>query len=109
MTNAPASAAAEMARRMIRLFMIGRPSSEKATAPAALRAGMSTSSSPREPRVTAATGRILTMALRAASARMAPVTAGSSLTGFVLGIAQTVVKPPRAAARAPVAMVSLAS
>ena len=37
------------------------------------------------------------------------VTAGLSLTGSVLGIAQTEVKPPATAAAAPVAMVSLYS
>ena len=48
MTKAPASSAAAMARRMIRLSATGRPSSEKATAPAATRPAMSTSSVPFE-------------------------------------------------------------
>ena len=43
---------------------------------------------------------------RRASVRMRSVTSGRSLTGSVLGIAQTVVNPPRTAARTPVAMVS---
>ena len=52
-----------------------------------------------------------TRAARAAApcARTKPTPAGSSTTGSVLGIAQIAVKPPAAAARAPVAIVSLCS
>ena len=77
----------------------GRPSSEKATAPARTRAAMSDSSAPLSPRVTAAIGKTLTRALLRASARMNSVTARLSFTGFVLGMQQIVVNPPRAAAR----------
>ena len=87
----------------------GRPSSEKATAPAATRSAMSTSSLPAEPSVTAAIGRTLARPARPASARILSVDLRRSLTGGVLGMAQTVVKPPRTAARAPVSIVSLAS
>ena len=44
-----------------------------------------------------------------ARSRMRSVTATVSFTGWVLGMATMVVNPPAAAARAPVAMVSLYS
>ncbi len=43
------------------------------------------------------------------AARTDATTAGSSSAGVVFGIATTAVKPPRAAARVPVSMVSASS
>ncbi len=101
--------AVSMARRIRAAFWMQRPSSEKAAAPASARAAMSLSSWPRRPVVSAAIGKTLTTAVSAARARMARVISGRSLTGVVLGMAKTEVKPPAAAARVPVRMVSLCS
>jgi hypothetical protein len=60
-------------------------------------------------RVIAPIGYTRTMASRFAVSTMKRVVEAESFTGVVLGIAHTAVKPPAAAARAPVAMVSLSS
>ncbi len=51
-------------------------------------------------------GHTWTLAATLARSRMKRVTLALSLTGLVLGMQQTAVKPPRAAARVPVSMVS---
>ena len=58
--------------------------------------------------VTAPIGSTRASAPRAASSTLATI-GGASIAGLVLGIAQTVVKPPRAAAAVPLAIVSLCS
>jgi len=60
----------------------------------------------RNPRVAAAIGNTRIFAPRSGLC-IQRVISGESLTGTVLGIAQTLVKPPAAAATVPVAMVSL--
>ena len=59
-----------------------------------------------DPRVAAAMGKTRIWALRS-GASIQRVISGESLTGMVLGMAQTEVNPPAAAAAVPVAMVSL--
>ena len=85
---------------------MGLPSSETATAPADLSEPYSVSFSPRLPRVAAAMGKTRMLAPRSGLC-IQRVVSGESLTGTVLGMAQTLVKPPAAAAAVPVAMVSL--
>ena len=86
----------------------GLPSSEKATAPPSASSAISTSSAPFRPLETAPTGRTRTAADAARPMTKSRV-ARESMAGSVLGMQQMVVKPPLAAARAPVAMVSFSS
>ncbi len=97
------------ARRIMRALAIGRPSSETATQPASRRSPYSASSSPFDPRVMAPMGQTRTAPSRAAASRIARVMPAWSFTGSVFGIAHTAVNPPAAAARVPVAIVSLSS
>ena len=85
---------------------MGLPSSVTATAPAALSDPYSVSASPIDPRVAAAMGKTRIAATRS-GACIQRVVSGESFTGIVLGMAQTVVNPPAAAAAVPVAIVSL--
>ena len=105
-TGKPARAAAMSASCMIASPRIGLPSSVTATAPAALSEPYSVSFSPMLPRVAAAIGKTRIAAPRSGLS-IQRVVSGESLTGTVLGIAQTLVNPPAAAAAVPVAMVSL--
>ena len=84
----------------------GRPSSEKATAPAAASARKSVSDSPWLPIETAAMGSTRAKPIRCALSIMARTSSGRSITGLVLGMGQTAVKPPATAAANPVSSVS---
>jgi hypothetical protein len=72
----------------------------------ALQSAKSVSVPPRLPRVAAAMGNTLTTAPRS-GCRCHATHSGESTTGAVLGMVQTEVKPPAAAAAVPVTMVSL--
>ncbi len=84
----------------------GEPSSENATAPAAASSMRSESSVPLRPRVIVAMGSTRAPPAATPRAMSSATRPGESIAGSVFGIAQTVVKPPRNAARAPVAIVS---
>jgi hypothetical protein len=90
-------------------FVTGRPSSEKAAAPASFRSQNSERIFPSRFRVIDATGWTRAFPQAAASRRMNSVTERLSLTGSVLAMQATAVKPPAAAASQPVRMVSLYS
>ena len=109
MTVRPNDDAYCIARRMTREFITGKPSSEMATTPAACMAPISANCSPSQSFVMAPIGKTLMGAYRRARSTMKLVTVGLSLTGMVLGMQQTEVKPPAAAARAPVSIVSACS
>src|SRR5664280_366001 len=83
---------------IIRLFITGLPSSEKATHPAERSTSKSTSSLPSCPFVTAPIGKTLHESASLALLRIYDVTSALSFTGFVFGMQQTAVKPPRTAA-----------
>ena len=70
---------------------------------------MSASGLPSRPCVIAPIGRTRTAPTSRARRTISSVTARLSLTGFVFGMQQIVVKPPAAAARVPVSMSSLYS
>ncbi len=108
-TGRSRSRAYSSARRITPASITGRPSSVRQTQPASLSSAMSASCSPFEPRVIAPAGS--TRANPASRPRAATnrATAAVSQTGLVFGIATTVVTPPAAAARVPVAMVSFPS
>ena len=99
----------ELARRMIAAFMTGLPSSEMATQPVVTSSPISASCSPCSPLEMAPMGYTFTTPSRRARSWMNSVTDWLSLTGLVLAMQQMLVKPPRAAARVPVAMVSMSS
>ena len=84
---------------------MGLPSSLTATIPACCMAAISASASPLLPAEAAPMGQTRVLAV-AARSRIPRVTEALSFTGRVLGMGQTAVKPPRAAARVPVSMVS---
>src|SRR3989338_367517 len=107
MTGTPNCRAYSRARRMVSARMTGLPSSEKATAPSAKQRPISASASPLSPFVMAAIGRTLTTASFFALATIYSTTAGLSIGGSVLARQQMVVKPPSAAALAPLLIVSL--
>ena len=75
----------------MRALATGRPSSESATQPASRRSPYSDISSPREPRVMAPMGYTRTTPSARARSRIARVMPAWSLTGSVLGMAQTAV------------------
>ncbi len=102
MTGMPKIRQYSSARRMSSAEWTGRPSSETATQPDSTRSPISASSSPAIPLLTQPMGWTRTTPRRAASCTMNSVTDWSSLTGEVLGMAATAVKPPAAAARVPV-------
>ena len=108
-TGRPRPFAYSSARRMSVASQTGAPSSEKATQPAAARSPSSASSFPARALLTAPIGRTRTDARASASRRTCSMIERLSIAGSVLGMAQTVVKPPRAAASVPVAMSSLYS
>ena len=74
--------------------------------PASFMAAISAMASPLLPTLAAPIGQTRTPAAVLARSRMKRVTLALSLTGFVLGMQQTTVNPPRAAERVPVSMVS---
>ncbi len=99
-----------MARDMRRELTTGLPSSLKPMHPAPANSAMSASSLPALSLVTQPTGRmVMSGASLAAMSLTWPTVAASSSGGMVLGMQHTVVYPPRAAAEAPEAMVSLFS
>jgi len=85
---------------------IGFPSSETPTIPASFMAAISAIASPLLPTDAAPIGHTRTLPATFARSRMNRVTEALSFTGFVFGMQQTAVNPPRAAARVPVSMVS---
>ena len=87
----------------------GWPSSLNPMAPACASSHISASSFPLLPLVTQPMGSTLTVPSWRAFSRTKSTVARVSIVGSVLGMAQTVVNPPRAAAAVPVAMVSLYS
>src|ERR1051325_1746971 len=108
-TAIPKVCAYSSAVRMRRLEATGFPSSLTATAPASTSSPNSVSCSPFWPIDTAAIGETRAFPARAAWRSTKPTVAWLSVTGSVLGIAQTAVNPPAAAAIAPVAIVSACS
>ena len=106
MTRRSRALAYSSACRNSRASSTGAPSSEKATAPAAASSTRSASSLPLRPRVIAAIGSTRAPSDAAARAMSSATSPGESIAGSVFGIAQIVVKPPRSAARDPVAIVS---
>jgi hypothetical protein len=85
------------------------PSSDSATAPASFMSPISARVSPFCPFVTAPIGYTRTTPHARACLRINSVTEPVSLTGFVLAMQATEVTPPAAAARLPLAIVSLYS
>ena len=108
-TGSPVSLAYSNALRISSPFITGIPSSENATAPASANSVISTSRLPAMPLLTQATCRTRTAAVASAVRCTYSNPATESIGGVVLAIAQMVVKPPAAAARVPVAIVSLCS
>ncbi len=104
----PVAAAYSSARRMMAALTTGLPSSLNAAAPALARPTSGASVSPFCPIVTAAIG--CTRQWPASRARVITHSthAALSTTGSVFGMHATSVKPPAAAARVPVSIVSLA-
>ena len=100
-TTMPKVVAYSSARRITALSVTQRPSSLTATQPASRRSAISVSSRPSCPRVIAPMGCTRTRPCSRALATIISVMARLSFTGRVLGIAQTRVKPPAAAARVP--------
>ncbi len=96
------------ARRMTSWFCTQWPSSVSATTPALASEPMGASSSPARPLVIAPVGKTLTHDSRAAFSWIHETTLGLSTGGLVFGMQTTDVKPPAAAARVPLAMVSFA-
>ena len=107
-TGISSLAASLSASRISSAVLTGTPSSEKAQQPASFKACISVSFSPFSPTETAPIGRTWASALAAFSSIYFTVSALSH-TGFVLGMAQTVVTPPAAAARHPEIISSLYS
>ncbi len=105
----PARLARIRASRMRLASWTGTPSSERATAPASFRAWASVRASPRSPMDTAPMGHTRTPQHSPARSRTQRTCSGLSITGRVLGMQATEVKPPRAAAAVPLAMSSLYS
>src|SRR6266436_1098107 len=85
---------------------MGLPSSLTATIPACFIAAISAIASPLLATLAAPMGHTRTLAAAFARSRMKRVTLALSFTGLVLGMQQTAVKPPRAAAFVPVSIVS---
>src|SRR5438445_4748070 len=85
---------------------MGFPSSETATIPASFIPAISAMASPLLPIEAAPIGHTRTLPVVFARSRMNRVTEALSFTGFVFGMQQTAVKPPRAAALVPVSIVS---
>src|SRR6195256_2433223 len=85
---------------------MGRPSSETATIPACFIAAISESASPLLPMDAAPIGHTRTLETAAARSRIERGTDTLSFSGGGVGIGDTAVNPPRAAARVPVSIVS---
>src|SRR5579859_3546905 len=85
---------------------MGFPSSETATMPASFIPAISEIASPLLSIEAAPIGHTRTLPVAFARSRMNRVTDALSFTGFVFGMQHTAVKPPFAAARVPVSMVS---
>ncbi len=102
-------AAYSRARRISSLLATPSPSSVNITTPALTSSPISVSSAPRRPLVMAADGSTLTMPSALALDLTSSMMATLSMAGMVLGMATSVVTPPAAAARVPLAMVSLPS
>src|ERR1700722_16340481 len=92
--------------RISRAVATGFPSSLTATIPASFMAAISARASPLLPTDAAPIGQTRTMPWAAARSTIPRVTDALSFTGSVLGMQQTAVKPPRAAERVPVSIVS---
>src|ERR1700688_3717896 len=85
---------------------MGLPSSDTATMPACFIAAISAMFSPLLPTDAAPIGHTRTLPVDFARSTINLVTEALSFTGFVFGMQHTAVKPPRAAARVPVSMLS---
>src|SRR6266404_3921390 len=85
---------------------IGFPSSETPTIPASFIAAISAIASPLLPTDAAPIGHTRTLPWAFVRSTINRVTDALSFTGFVFGIQQTAVNPPRAAARVPLSIVS---
>src|ERR1700730_896892 len=85
---------------------MGLPSSDTATIPASFIAAISAMFSPLLPTDAAPIGHTRTLPVDFARSTINRVTEALSFTGLVLGMQHTAVKPPRAAARVPVSMLS---
>src|ERR1700674_1189680 len=85
---------------------MGLPSSDTATIPASFIAAISAMFSPLLPTDAAPIGHTRTLPVDFARSTINLVTEALSFTGFVFGMQHTAVKPPRAAARVPVSMLS---
>ena len=109
MIGRPNALAYSRARRISVASCTAAPSSLKPTHPAAARSPSSASSLPARPLLTAPIGSTRTCARAAASRSTYSTIERLSIAGSVFGIAHTVVKPPRAAARVPDSMSSLYS
>gem|GEM_PF-4981422 len=105
-TGQPSPAASSRARARRSPSETGSPSSENATAPAALMSASPASSRPALPAVTHPTGIRVASPHRAASPLSALTIEGESIGGSVLGMVATLVTPPATAALRPVSMVS---
>ena len=90
-------------------FITDLPSSLTAGAPCFLSASKSVINSPSSPAVIATSCNTFTYVSALILSLTSSNTSTQSTTGLVLGIAQIVVKPPLAAALAPVLIVSLCS
>ena len=90
-------------------FMTQRPSSLNIRTPAAAISAMGDSRSPASPIVIEPTGNTSAFPAARPNAAMWAARATESVTGSVLAIAKTAVKPPRAAQAVPLATVSDAS
>ena len=108
-TGIPKGLTYSIAFRISPESVTGIPSSEIATHPASHISPMSASSPPLSPLVIAPIGNTLTIPSVLAFKSMYSVTEALSFMGFVLGIHTMEVKPPAAAARQPVFIVSLCS
>ena len=108
-TGTPKGFTYSMAFRISPESVTGIPSSEMPTHPASHISPMSASSSPFSPLVIAPMGNTLTIPSVLAFRSMYSVTEALSFMGFVLGMQTMEVKPPAAAARQPVLIVSLCS
>src|ERR1700722_2170096 len=95
-----------MTWRMRRAVAICFPSSLTATMPASFIAAISASASPLLPTEAAPMGQTRTPFAAAARSTIPRVMEALSFTGWVFGMQQTAVNPPRAAERVPVSMVS---
>src|SRR5437763_5446807 len=85
---------------------MGLPSSETATMPASFIPAISEIASPLLPSEAAPIGHTRTLPAAFARSRINRVTEALSFTGFVFGMQQTAVNPPRAAAFVPLSIVS---